>query len=143
MTEFTCQQCGKKYQLKSTKKRVFCSCGAVDWNVHAELHKPILSGGSGTELAKLLAEFGIEEKQGCSCKSIAEEMDRNGVQWCINNRDDILARMSENAKRYSWIEKLNAAAKITASGYAAKVIAAGDPLAFFLDTAIERCLQCQ
>jgi hypothetical protein len=60
--------------------------------------------GSGTELKILLADWlGITSSPGCSCNSMAAEMDRRGPDWCESNEGlaKILGVMrAEHAKRW-------------------------------------------
>ena len=56
--------------------------------------------GPGTELASLLRMLGINAKEkGCSCKSHAKRMDREGPQWCRDNIETILGWLQTEAKK--------------------------------------------
>jgi hypothetical protein len=61
-------------------------------------------GGPGTELKGLLKDWlGITSSPGCSCNSMAAEMDRRGTDWCES--DEGLAKIlgvmkAEHAKRW-------------------------------------------
>lgn len=54
--------------------------------------------GTGTHLKRVLARLGIHAEQGCSCIRRAIAMDRNGVEWCVNNRTTIEKWLDEEAK---------------------------------------------
>ena len=54
-------------------------------------------GGAGTELKRILARFGIVSSQECSCNARADEMDRQGVNWCAANIDAIVGWLREQA----------------------------------------------
>jgi hypothetical protein len=53
--------------------------------------------GPGTELKKLLAKVGITSTPDCSCNARAAEMDRQGVDWCEANIDNIVGWLREQA----------------------------------------------
>jgi hypothetical protein len=42
--------------------------------------------GAGTEMAKLLADLGVEYTESCRCLEYARRMNARGVQWCRRNR---------------------------------------------------------
>jgi hypothetical protein len=56
-------------------------------------------GGPGTELKKLLGRIGIKETPTCSCNSRAALMDRNGPDWCQQNRSLIIGWLAEEAAK--------------------------------------------
>ncbi len=58
---------------------------------------PVQSGTVGTELKKLIGWFGI--KPCGSCGNYANEMDRNGIEWCEANVETIIKWMSEGAAK--------------------------------------------
>lgn len=55
--------------------------------------------GAGTELARLLAWWGIGAEATCSCKARAAQMDSLGVEWCEANKQAIIDWLEEEAKR--------------------------------------------
>ena len=58
------------------------------------------TGGPGTHLKNLLAWFNIKSKEkGCGCRSLQKKMDRNGPQWCRDNREQILDHLAAEAKK--------------------------------------------
>lgn len=53
--------------------------------------------GAGTELKKILEGFGIKT---CGrCAQHAAQMDRNGIQWCKDNKPMIITWMMDEARR--------------------------------------------
>jgi len=52
----------------------------------------------GTELKKLLAKVGITATPDCACNAHADEMDRQGVEWCEANLDTIVGWLREQAE---------------------------------------------
>ncbi len=53
----------------------------------------------GSELKRLLRRMGFEAKADCQCDAHADEMNRNGVQWCKDNVGTITGWMAEEAKK--------------------------------------------
>ena len=64
----------------------------------------------------LFADLGITEREGCNCKGVAAEMDREGVAGCRRRRDYFLAQLDGNARLYSWWDKLKAGSLAVLSG---------------------------
>ena len=73
--------------------------------------------GPGTELSKLLHGIGINPTASCSCKAMAREMDRLGVENCRLNIDKIVEGIEKNQASWGWKEKLTASFKVAAAGY--------------------------
>lgn len=86
--------------------------------------KTRLSGGVGTELKKLIPKF--FEKKGCGCGDYARQLDKSGIQWCVDNRQKIidhlvgkatetfLGSLSETLDRYvatRWVDQAIPAAR--------------------------------
>jgi len=55
--------------------------------------------GPGTELKKLLSKIGITATPTCSCNARAAEMDRQGIEWCKANVDNIVGWLREEATK--------------------------------------------
>jgi len=55
--------------------------------------------GVGTELKNLLKTIGITSSPTCACNARARIMNENGIQWCENNKDTILAWLKEEASK--------------------------------------------
>lgn len=108
--------CGFSVNVEARDFPLHCLCGRVVQAMPDNLpaagksrhHRPA-PAGPGAELALLLAELGIAEKIGCRCKQIAAAMNQAGAAGCRARRDEFLAKLGENAKHYSWLEKLAAA----------------------------------
>lgn len=105
-----CRRCGTRYLSRYNEPRMFkATC-----RVHPQPQSP--NAGPGTELTALFAALGITEREGCNCKGIAAEMDREGVAGCRRKRDYFLAQLNENARLYSWWDKLKAGSLAVLSG---------------------------
>ncbi len=52
-------------------------------------------GGVGTELRAIIPKF--FERSGCGCKSYAKDLDRNGLQWCVEHKSDIIEHLVSKA----------------------------------------------
>ena len=55
--------------------------------------------GAGTELKKLLAKIGITSSPTCSCNQRMKTMNARGVEWCEQNKDEIVGWLREEAKK--------------------------------------------
>lgn len=55
--------------------------------------------GAGTELKALLSIIGINSVPNCSCNARAKSMNLNGIDWCKNNKEEILSWMKEEADK--------------------------------------------
>ena len=102
---WTCDKCNRSYP--DTGKTIRCICRAGGSSRFIENGK---IGVPGTELTELLKSYGIEEKTGCSCRAVARQMDKWGIDGCRQqkNFDWIVERVKENAKKYSWFLRLPA-----------------------------------
>ena len=49
------------------------------------------------ELKKMLESVGIRATPNCSCNAKATAMNKNGIEWCKNNKDTILSWLQEEA----------------------------------------------
>jgi hypothetical protein len=54
---------------------------------------------AGSELKALLGRLGINAEPGCACESRANEMDRNGCDWCEANIPTIVGWLREEATK--------------------------------------------
>jgi hypothetical protein len=102
---WTCDKCNRSYP--DTGKTIRCICPAGGSSRFIENGK---IGVPGTELTELLKSYGIEEKTGCSCRAVARQMDKWGIDGCRQqkNFDWIVERVKENAQKYSWFVRLPA-----------------------------------
>ena len=75
-------------------------CNAACEKTTRSLDMPTTITGPGTELASLLKMIGINPKEkGCSCKSHAKRMDKEGPQWCRDNIETILGWLQTESKK--------------------------------------------
>lgn len=58
-----------------------------------------MSIGPGTALKSMLSSIGITSSPDCACHRHADEMDRNGADWCEGNVPTIVAWLQEEATR--------------------------------------------
>lgn len=99
--------------------------------------QPRHTKGVGDHLKDVTAELGITMKQGCSCASLAAEMNRRGPDGCRAKRDKLVAEMVKNAQRYSWGDVAWAAVNAVKTGLAWHINPL-DPYGSLLDEAIRR-----
>ena len=59
--------------------------------------------GPGSELTILLKEYGYEPAAGCKCFEMMEEMNKNGYDWCLANRQKIADVMIQEWQNRHWI----------------------------------------
>lgn len=110
----------------------------ADWRAVREPDRTAQpANGPGTELKRLIRELGITGNIGCGCESLAGAMDQWGVAGCAEHREEILARLRENAGKLSLWEKLRAAATAILAGLPIGT----DPAAALLDEALRRAEQ--
>lgn len=55
------------------------------------------------------AEFRIKMKPGCNCPALLSEMNRLGPDGCRQERSRLVDALKENAKKYTWGEKVTSA----------------------------------
>lgn len=67
-----------------------------------------IKNGVGTELKKLLSIIGIKSTPNCKCTTRAIEMNFNGIKWCKNNYQTILAWLKEESivRKLPFIESI-------------------------------------
>jgi hypothetical protein len=94
-------------------------------------------GKPGGVLKAIFASLGIDPTVSCNCEATVEWMDSIGVEGCKNNKEEIVKRLREGAKKYGWLDKLNAARKAVATGLVFKLDWL-DPFAGLVDEAIRR-----
>lgn len=63
---------------------------------------PELSNGPGTELKTILSGFGITERYGCGCASLAASMNRLGVDGCKAITDELAEHLESAARERGW-----------------------------------------
>lgn len=72
---------------------------AVIYYVDSEHKSYPHSHGPGTELKKMFSMVGIKATPTCSCNRRAGEMDNRGIEWCKNNKEEILGWLEEEATK--------------------------------------------
>lgn len=77
---------------------------------------PPLNRGVGTELHKLLESLGIKPDSTCNCAALAAEYDRRGVQWCRENKSEIVAHLSKAYRSTDWTTAIRAGANAVSQG---------------------------
>jgi len=55
--------------------------------------------GVGTELKRLLSFMNIHATANCSCVRRAKTMNKNGLKWCKDNKDEIIGWLKEEADK--------------------------------------------
>lgn len=90
--------------------------------------------GPGSELKALLASLGVPA---CTvgCGGYAALMDSWGVEGCRRRREEVAARLREQAAKAGWAAKLRAAALAAAQGLVFNPL---DPYGSLVDEAIRR-----
>jgi hypothetical protein len=99
--------------------------------------------GPGTELKKILDACGVPEKADCTCNATRLEMDILGVEGCRQERDRLVATITENAGKWEWAEKVRIAANL-ATGKEWKLawkIDLNDPYGSLFDIAVQRAAE--
>jgi hypothetical protein len=82
---------------------------------------PPMPKGPGTELKRIFSDLGINSSPDCACNAKANEMDIWGVQKCRENVDNIVQWLRENQEKYTWKDRIAAAAKAVTTGLAFKL----------------------
>ena len=53
--------------------------------------------GVGTEMAKLIPDWAVQFKGGCSCRDMAKKMDRWGLEGCEARRQQIVTHLTSQS----------------------------------------------
>jgi len=96
----------KLYQTKESYQAMWDSgkcLGKIDKQAAEQLaeQRASQSRGTGTELKRLLAKFGITPS-GCRCNALAMLMDSRGTAWCRDNVNKLADDLRESAKERDW-----------------------------------------
>lgn len=140
---FVCPKCSLRLKVRPKDFPIVCHCGArVERAAGPAANSPTnrtidWQDGPGTELKLLLSELGITDKIGCDCESVRREMNRLGVDGCRRERERLLTRLSENARKYGWLAKMKAAGAAVANGMAFRISPTA-PLRSLFDLAVSR-----
>jgi hypothetical protein len=90
---------GKRFVLRCRHcRRVVRS--PVETGVRAMCGAVALQPRPGHELFHLFRELRIKPKKGCECAALRAEMNRLGVAGCREQREELLARLRDNAALY-------------------------------------------
>jgi glycosyltransferase involved in cell wall biosynthesis len=123
--------------------------GSLVYLSRAEMDRPAreivaweIGFGPGTELKKILATMGIVMAKGCDCYMRAIQMDKEGIEWCKENRDTIRGWLSEGAPRWKWTARIEAAMKAVQTGLAFKLDLL-DPYGSLVDEAIRMAIEAE
>lgn len=92
---FRCSRCKlTTAPTRSPAERVFAECRLWDGTL------------PGDVLAEILSAAGATEKADCGCESNAMQMNRWGIDGCIENRDVIISWLKAAAQKTGAIETL-------------------------------------
>lgn len=89
----------------------------------------------GNAFETVVRSIGINKLGGCGCGSAKGEMNRLGIAGCRRERDRLIDRLRENARRVGWMQKLIAVPLSVWTGLAFKVNPL-DPLPGMFDEAV-------
>jgi hypothetical protein len=105
MPDVQCGQCGKKSNVR-IGGRFQCRCGnMLSVQIEGECQSRtarLLAQRPGDALRSVIASRGYVGKSGCGCDDRVAEMNRKGLQWCVDNREEIIGWLKESA-RQRWI----------------------------------------
>jgi hypothetical protein len=104
-----------------------------DLTVRQPTPKPV-GKGPGTELKKMLAEYGVAQQAGCMCDAKAEQMDGWGVAGCLENRNDLVEGLKVEWGKLGLLERARIAARAISKGFIHPL----DPIGALVDEAIKR-----
>lgn len=106
-----CQKHGSYWQAWEEGRGPGQLTGGTARIIARSKNTPVVAGGPGTELKKLLSWFGIKATGRCKCNNRARVMDNWGPQKCREKMDTILI----------WLEEEAAARKLPFWKFAAKI----------------------
>lgn len=90
-----CASCGFTVEIRgSGEARAVCGFPRSLRVFHGDTGR----AGVGTHLKRLLSYVGITAGKGCECGPRADQMDREGPEWCDKNTDLIVGWLEEEAK---------------------------------------------
>lgn len=104
MRLFRCAKCGLETEVGDAAK-VRCSCGTVYVGDHFEAQCKAIGNPQpkkirpGDALRSVISKLGYSAKSGCGCDDRVAEMNRKGLQWCVDNRDEIVGWLKESASQ--------------------------------------------
>ena len=104
MRLFRCAKCGLETEVGDAAK-VRCSCGTVYVGDHFKTQCRAIGNPQpkkirpGDALRSVIAKRGYASKSGCGCDDRVAEMNRKGLQWCVDNRDEIVGWLKGSASQ--------------------------------------------
>jgi hypothetical protein len=83
------------------QKNIYISKVAKEYHeiIFSSKKDEIFDNGVGTELHKLLKLIGYKITPGCKCLQYIREMNKNGIEWCEQNKSTIIDWLKEEHKR--------------------------------------------
>ena len=111
MRRFKCDACGFEADVIDDPL-VRCACGAIhkgeDFLTRSvavqtrvdDYRKP------GDALRFIIESRGYTTRSGCGCNDKVASMNRNGLQWCVDNRKEIAGWLEESARNHNWLTRL-------------------------------------
>lgn len=88
----------------------------------------------GDYLHEIIASVGGKASEGCGCESLVAKMNQWGADGCRENRQAIVAKLQENAKKLGWWETVTMGAKLMQEPWFNPL----DPAGSMVDEAIKR-----
>lgn len=90
--------------LENVKKELFSNPStnktlSDGYNQYVKEQKEDIQEGVGAELKILLSYMNIKSNPNCSCNAKAKTMNKNGIQWCKDNKNTIIGWLEEEAKK--------------------------------------------
>lgn len=148
-----CNVCNRHIPVSEKQFPLTCVCGQRYENINdkgdeskksivIKDKKPVIyqfPDGPGTELHLIFQSLGINPIEGCGCAGFVSQMNRWGVQGCINNREQILKWLKEGKSKYSWRDQFKAAVSASKTQLLFKCNPI-DPFPGLLDEAISRSI---
>ena len=109
-----CKCCSRSLPARfglNTKRNCLCRADGTKPPVATATFPPD-PNGPGQQLKQVILELGptINGSGGCKCESYALQMDAWGVSGCRERRDEIIARLQDQAGKASWLTWLSAVA---------------------------------
>lgn len=132
--QFVCSQCGAIATILGPKGPLSATIIPWAWDMPAP-KAPQDQQPVGTNLKLLINSLGLSESRICDCAVLRSEMDRLGVDGCLQNRERLIAGIRASAGKLSWRVKFKAAVPALRTGLAFRVNPF-DPVPGLFDEAI-------
>lgn len=112
-SQYRCPSCGRCFRVRAWPLSCTCQHFAFDASDSADVatcgqpltfvaSSPVVRELVGDCLKEVLAELGIDDKDGCGCASMAAKMNFWGVAGCEVNRKEILCHLRKSASERGW-----------------------------------------